>query len=130
MATLDCSETRRTLRAGFGVADFISASFADAKFPTVRWFRMVAFPLDNRDACAAAPRAFAPCAPFTPSPVNLTRSINDWNALLVLTPLWQCSKSLLNASVVYRHVYEYLIFETIFREYRAMARGKNTNLVT
>lgn len=87
IAALYRPETRRPFWAWLSVANFVATPLAYAKLPTVRRFRMVALPLDDRDTCAAAPRALAPRTPFAPSAVDLTRPVHDRHALLVLTPL-------------------------------------------
>lgn len=100
MAALNCSETGRLFRARIGVTDFISTSFPDAEFATVRWFRMVAFPLDDRNARATGSRTLAPRAPLAPSAVDLTRFVHNWHAFLVLTPLRQNSRTLSKISLM------------------------------
>lgn len=100
MAALNCSETGRFFRARIGVTDFISTSFPDAEFTTVRWFRMVAFPLDDRNARTTGSRTLAPRAPLAPSAVDLTRFVHNWHAFLVLTPLRQNSRALSKISLM------------------------------
>lgn len=100
MAALNCSETGRLFRARIGVTDFISTSFPDAEFTTVRWFRMVAFPLDDRNARTTGSRTLAPRAPLAPSAVDLTRFVHNWHAFLVLTPLRQNSRTLSKISLM------------------------------
>lgn len=87
MTALDRSEAGRALWAWLGVADFVTASLADAKLAAVRRFRMVAFTLHDRDPCPAGPRTLAPRTPLAPSSVDLTWSVHDRHAFLVLTPL-------------------------------------------
>ena len=100
MTALNCSETGRFFRARIGITDFISTSFPDAEFTTVRWFRMVAFPLDDRNARTTGSRTLAPRAPLAPSAVDLTRFVHNWHAFLVLTPLRQNSRALSKISLM------------------------------
>lgn len=90
ITALDRSEAGRALWAWIGIADFVTASLADAKLPAVRRLRMIAFTLHDRDSCPAAPRTLAPRAPLAPSSVDLTWSVHDRHAFLVLTPLQRC----------------------------------------
>lgn len=91
VTALDRSEAGRALRAWLGIADFVTAPLADAKLAAVRRLRMIAFTLHDRDSCPAGPRTLAPRAPLAPSSVDLTWSVHDRHALLVLTPLQRCS---------------------------------------
>lgn len=116
MAALNCSETGRLFRAWIGVTNFISTSFPDAEFTTVRWFRMVAFPLDDRNTRTTGSRTLAPRAPLAPSAVDLTRFVHNWHAFLVLTPLRQNSRALSKISLMAGWlIYSIFIYFFFFR---------------
>lgn len=86
-AALHGAEARRAFRTGLRVADFVAAPLTYAELSAVCGLRMVALPLDNRDPGAASSRALAPRSPLTPTAVDLSRSIDDGYAFLILTPL-------------------------------------------
>jgi hypothetical protein len=76
-----------TFGTGLVIADLVSTSLADTEFAAVGRLRVVALPLEDGNAGAATSRALAPLAPLAPTAIDLTRTINYWHALLILTPL-------------------------------------------
>lgn len=89
VAALHRAETRHSLRTGLRVADLVATSLAYAELATVCGFRVVAFSLNYRDSGTASPRALAPRSPLAPSPIDVSRSIDDGHAFLILAPLYK-----------------------------------------